>query len=226
MLAHLGTVVAIGFLLASAIMNYLFGHALGRTPLEASVYGGVGVLAVIANALCPFFAQSACKTKRFPTMYAILFFWLLCLIYSLTSALGFAAENRQSLTAPKAALHEIMQSKLKTLADLEDRKRTPQIETRIHALRDEINSLRAAGAAGDPDPQTALLAKIMRLDRHDTKLVLVILFALMVEAGAAIGLFAALSTAAPQRPVKVKTEKPNGKTKIWNPTYKMGATER
>ena len=226
MLSHIGAVVAVGFLAASAVMNFLFGHSLGRTPLEASVYGIVSVLAVCSNALCPFFAQSAFKAKRYPTMYAILVFWLLCLTYSLTSALGFAAENRQSLIAPKAAMYDILKSKLETLKDLEARKRTTLIETRVHALRDEINTMRSAGASFDPDPQTMFLAKMIGLDRQETRLVLLVLFSLMVEAGAAIGLFAALSTQAPKRPAQPKIEKPNGKTKLWNPTYKMGATDR
>jgi hypothetical protein len=38
-LATAGALVAGGFLTASAIMNYLFGASLGRTPLEAKVYG-------------------------------------------------------------------------------------------------------------------------------------------------------------------------------------------
>ena len=59
-----GALVAVGFLVASATMNYLFGSLLGRTPLESKVYGAVSVLAVLCNALCPFFLSWGRQGKR------------------------------------------------------------------------------------------------------------------------------------------------------------------
>lgn len=226
MLSHIGVVVALGFVLASAFMNYLFGHSLGRSAIEAHVFGVVGVLAVIANALSPFFTHSAYTARRWPTMYAIGAFWLLCLAYSFTSALGFAAENRQALMAPKVALHDVLHTKLQTLRDLEARKRTVQIETRIHALREEINVLRAQGATRDPDPQTTMLARLVGLDRQTARTLLLMLFALMIEAGAAIGLFAALSTSDAKRSTIPRAPKSSGKGKVWNPSFRASGTER
>lgn len=48
-IAAAGALVALGFLFASAVANYMFGASLGRTPQEAMLYGGVGVLAVAMN---------------------------------------------------------------------------------------------------------------------------------------------------------------------------------
>ena len=226
MLRHVGIVVAFGFVLASAFMNCLFGQGLGRTPIESQVYGLVGVLAVAANALCPFFGNAAYEARRWATFYAIIGLWLLCLAYSMASALGFAAESRDALSAPRAAQHEVLRTKLQTLQDLEARKRTLAIETRIHGLREEINTLRTRGALQDPDPQTAMLAKLIGLDRRNARTLLLILFALMVESGAAIGLFAALRTNTPKPPTMPRAPKPNGKGKVWNPSFRAQAAER
>jgi hypothetical protein len=57
LVAAAGAVVALGFLLASAVANCLFGASLGRSPWEAHLYGAVGVLAVIMNALAPFYVS-------------------------------------------------------------------------------------------------------------------------------------------------------------------------
>ena len=226
MLRHIGIIVALGFVLASAFMNYLFGHGFGRTPLEAQVYGFVGILAVAANALCPFFGHAAYEAKRLATFYAVTGLWILCLAYSMTSALGFAAESRDALSVPRAAQHDILRTKQQTLQELEARKRTLAIETRIHVLREEINTLRAQGALRDPDPQSAMLAKLVGLDRQSARTVLLLLFALMIEVGAAIGLFAALSTTT-SRPVPVaRAQKPNGQSKVWNPSLRSQGAER
>ncbi len=93
---RLGIFVAIGFLLASAFMNFKYGNSLGRTAIEGWIYGMVGVLAVGSNALCPFLL--AWHAKRSALRGGIVLLWVLCLTYSLTSAIGFAAENRQALT--------------------------------------------------------------------------------------------------------------------------------
>ena len=100
-----GTLVALGFLSASAVMNYLFGSLLGRTPLEAKVYGAVSVLAVLCNALCPFFLSWGREAKRHAVAIAAGLLWALCLTYSVTSALGFAAENRTTLTGTRQTVH-------------------------------------------------------------------------------------------------------------------------
>src|SRR5260370_8392706 len=99
-IAFAGAVVAIGFLSASAVANYLFGESLGRTPHEAMLYGAVGVLAVAMNAFAPFYISWSLTAKRRTTAAGILLLWALCLAYSTTSALGFAAQNREGVSLP------------------------------------------------------------------------------------------------------------------------------
>src|ERR1700716_3059515 len=94
-IAGAGAVVALGFLFASAVANYMFGASLGRSPREAMLYGAVGVLAVAMNALAPFYISWSLTAARKTTAAAIGNLWALCLTYSTTSALGFAAQNRE-----------------------------------------------------------------------------------------------------------------------------------
>jgi len=65
-LSGFGVLVALGFLSASALMNYLFGAALGRTQIEAYIYGAVSVLAVLFNALSLFFSLGDAQPVDLP----------------------------------------------------------------------------------------------------------------------------------------------------------------
>ena len=96
-IALAGALVSLGFLFASAVANYMFGASLGRTPWEAQLYGAVGVLAVAMNALAPFYISWSLTAKRRTTAAGIALIWALCLIYSTSSALGFAAQNREGI---------------------------------------------------------------------------------------------------------------------------------
>src|SRR5262245_62623879 len=94
MIAFAGATVSLGFLGASAVANYLFGASLGRTPWEAQLYGGAGVLAVAMNALAPFYISWSLTAKRRTTAVSIMVMWAICLAFSTSSALGFAVQNR------------------------------------------------------------------------------------------------------------------------------------
>jgi hypothetical protein len=214
-----GAVVAIGFLLGSAVMNYLFGSLLGRTPVEAKVYGAISVLAVLCNALSPFFLSWAREGKRHAAAVAAGIVWTLCLTYSMTSALGFAAENRTTLTGARQTIQSDYESASRRLAGLEATRATYQrppkeLEDRIDHLRQEMSELRKQGGMTEADPQGQLLSKLAfgAVEKDTVRFLLVALFAVMVEAGAALGLFAALAhvseankkPATTKRPAKAK----------------------
>jgi hypothetical protein len=195
-----GAAVTVGFLLASAVMNYLFGSLLGRTPVEAKVYGAVSVLAVLCNALSPFFLAWAREGKRHAVAIAAGILWTLCLTYSMTSALGFAAENRTTLTGARQTIQSDYESASRRLAGLEatraNYQRPPkELEDRIDHLRQEMSELRKQGGMTEADPQGQLLSKLTfgAVEKETVRFILVGLFAVMVEAGAALGLFAALA---------------------------------
>ncbi len=195
-----GVLGALGFLALSALTNYLFASTLGRNPFEAYVYGTVGVLAVLFNGLCPFFLAWGRAAGRPAAAIAAACLWLLCLSYSLTSALGFAAENRGSVAAARQGAVEAEQSAKQRLADLETTRakyqRPPrELDDRIDRMRRELAALRRQTSDTGGERQTEVLAKLTfgLVDSAGVHTGLVALFAVMVEAGAALGLFAALA---------------------------------
>src|SRR5262245_23131563 len=123
-IAFTGAVVSIGFLIASAVANYMFGESLGRTSHEAMLYGIVGVLAVTMNALAPFYISWSLAAKRRITAAGVLLLWALCLAYSTTSALGFAAQNRESVAVSRQITHDAYEDIRRELLDLESRRKS------------------------------------------------------------------------------------------------------
>jgi hypothetical protein len=195
-----GALVALGFLGASALANYLFGASLGRTPDEAMLYGAVGILAVAMNALSPFYISWSLLDKRRITAAGILLVWALCIAYSTTSALGFAAQNREGVTFARQIGQEAYTDIRQELQDLQarrkgaNRKDRTVLEGRIDDVRTRLNNVRAQSPQ-PADAQSEFISDLTsrRLEPSQVRKVLVALFAIMVEVCAALGLFAALS---------------------------------
>jgi hypothetical protein len=206
-MSHLGALVALAFLFASALINYEYGYILG-----GYVYALVGVAAVLSNATCPFFAHAAHQHKRWPTFYAALFFWALTLTYSALNAAGYAAHQRLLATNPKQADHRILENETKTLTELEaaTRKNLPAIQRQ----REKVNALLRKHPE-DPDPQSTLFRDLFGVPDASFRFLVAALFSLVVEVGAALGLFLALSQ--PKKNSRKKPERANGKVKLWQP---------
>jgi hypothetical protein len=195
-----GAVVALGFLAASAVANYLFGASLGRTPWEAELYGTVGVLAVAVNALAPFFMSWSLAASRKIAAASIALMWLLCITYSTTSALGFAAQNREGIAVSRRVTHEAYEDTRRELLNLETRSKEakPKERIRLEAKIDDARKRLVALRSDTPAPvdaQSQFLSALSRgyVEPRDVRVTLVALFAVMVEVCATLGLFAALS---------------------------------
>jgi hypothetical protein len=201
-IAFAGGTVSLGFLGASAVANYLFGASLGRTPWEAQLYGAVGVLAVAMNALAPFYISWSLAAKRRTTAGSVMFLWTLCLAYSTSSALGFAAQNREGVAVARQVTHHTYDDTRRELLDLEARHKTampkdkPRIERKIDDARRRLADARAQNPA-PADAQSEFLSDLSRgyLAPRHVRVGLVALFALMIEVCATLGLFASLSHA-------------------------------
>jgi hypothetical protein len=199
-IAGAGAVVALGFLFASAFANYMFGASLGRSPWEATLYGTVGVLAVAMNALAPFYISWSLAAARRTAAAGVGVLWLLCLTYSTTSALGFAAQNREGVAVSRQVTHDGYEDTRRELIDLELRRKDAKAKDRIRLdakvddARKRLNTLRNESPA-PADAQSQFLSALTSgfLDARHVREALVALFALMVEMCATLGLFAALS---------------------------------
>ena len=199
-IAGLGAIVSLGFLAASAVANYLFGASLGRTPHDEMLYGAVGVLAVAMNALAPFYISWSLEAKRRTTAGGIVVLWALCLAYSTTSALGFAAQNREDVATSRQLSQDAYADIRRELLDLETRHKSaiPKDRARLERRIDDARVRLAAVRNNNPAPadaQSQFLSSLAFgwLDARHVRMALVALFAIMVEMCATLGLFAALS---------------------------------
>lgn len=204
-MTHLGALVALGFLAVSAIINFQYGMSLG-----GALYATVGVLAVMASAACPFFAQAAHAERRWAAFYAAAAFWALCILYTSTNAVGYATEKRYRIETDQYVGEEIIANERAILRELELRPNPDSDE--IIAQRLRLNGLLERLAP--PDPQITSLSLVTGADRDSVLFAVSLLFAVLLETGAALGLFLALSARAP---------KLNEIAPIWRPAIKGDA---
>lgn len=102
-LSLFGVIAGIVLLLVSAAMNWRFGFSLGKTELDAQIYGAASAAADGLKALLPFFVLWAMRQKSFVQVIAGVLLWCVCSAYSLTSSLGFAAINRADTMGAREA---------------------------------------------------------------------------------------------------------------------------
>ena len=212
-----GALVALGFLTGSAMANFMFGMSLGRTWAEGLLLGSVGVCAVVTNALCPFFLSWSVRASRWATAASIMLLYILCLIYSVTSAAGFVAQSREGVSASRQVSRDAYDDTRRELLDLENRRKDAkpkdriQLDAKVDDARRRLKELRGHPPA-PADAQSAFLSALTfgLISSRDIRTVLSLLFALVVEVGATVGLFAALSHPPEQPP-------PAGAAGRWRP---------
>lgn len=97
-----GVIAALILLGVSAAMNWQFGYSLGKTSFDAHVFGAASVAADGLKALMPFFIFAAWRNRTWSQALGGSALWAVCIIYALTSAIGFAALNRSDTTGTRA----------------------------------------------------------------------------------------------------------------------------
>lgn len=101
-------VLAAGVLLAvSAAMNWRFGLTLGMTEFDGQIYGAASAAADCLKALIPFFLFASIRNKMWSQAAASAVVWVVVTGYSLTSAFGHAALNRDGTSGQRTAEAQI-----------------------------------------------------------------------------------------------------------------------
>ena len=237
---------ALTLIAASGLMNWVFMSSLGRSEFERQILGAVSVAVSAFIVLLPTLLLWARRERR--TLYVVLGVpvFLAFAAFSLSSAVGFAAKTRGSLSEDRAAAtatlaevrHEIDDAEarrnalggLRPLAVLQDSLRgleqdrrwqsskaceeatvdasrafcksyfelkaeaaraseAGQLDERLNELRNEARGLEEKGAGREDDNQAAVLARILGLQAAKVERGLTLFLAVLVEIGAALGLY-------------------------------------
>ncbi|MGB0085329.1 MAG: hypothetical protein WBP94_08170 [Rhodomicrobiaceae bacterium] len=245
---------ALTLIVASGLMNWVFMSSLGRSEFERQILGAVSVAVSAFIALLPTLLLWARRARR--TLYLVLGVpvFLAFAAFSLSSAVGFAAKTRGSLSEDRAVAtarlaevrHEVDDAEtrrnalgaLRPFAVLQDALRgleqdrhwqsskacedatvdasrafcktyfdlkaeaaraseAARLDERLNQLRSEADRLEAKGAGLEDDNQAAVLARILGLQAAKVERGLTLFLAVLVEIGAALGLYFATG---PMRP--------------------------
>ncbi len=246
---------ALTLIAASGLMNWVFMTSLGKSEFEQQILGAVSVAVSAFLALLPTLLLWAYRERR--PLYIILGVpvFLAFGAFSLSSAVGFAAKNRGSISEDRALaaakLAGLMQeieevgAKLKelppsrpiavlqeSLRGLEQDRRwqfskscadattdasrsfckgyfelkaeaaraseAERLDKRVAGLKSESRHLEEQGAGREADNQAAVLAGFLGLQAAKVERALMLFLAVLVEIGAALGLFLATGHVRPE----------------------------
>jgi hypothetical protein len=212
LVAHcLTALVALALLAIDALMSFRFGLTLGRTELDAEIYGSALALADILLALIPFIVAHARKNERRVRVVAGLALWVVCSVFAFTSAVGFGISNRSFVNDATILQAGVNRSALATLQSDDQelaRVRSLLSATNLHghdrqelqlqeaSLHKETSDLRSrldvAPSVLTPTTQSDAIAQMLGVDPSRVTNGLVILLATLLELGSGVGLFVAL----------------------------------
>jgi hypothetical protein len=113
------SVATAGMFLISMRANYLYGRSIGQSPetQEAFAWANVGADIWKGFGLIVVFVLWRVRLRR--TAITTGLTWLVCLCFSVSSAIGIYVQERTSLTGGRAAKHASYEDARKELADIE-----------------------------------------------------------------------------------------------------------
>jgi len=97
-----GCIAALIMLGVSAAMNWQYGYNLGKTEFDSHILGAASIAADCLKALLPFFIFAAWRQRNWSQAIGGTALWTVCILYALTSAIGFASLNRSDTTGARA----------------------------------------------------------------------------------------------------------------------------
>jgi hypothetical protein len=150
--AVLGCIASLILLAVSAAMNWQYGYSLGETEFNAYVLGAASIAADCMKALLPFFIFAAFRHRNWSQALGGSALWAVCILYALTSAVGFASQNRSDTTgtrAMQAAKYEDLRAELGRVLDeqkwLDKHRSIGMVEAEIEAAKQNPRWLPSEG---------------------------------------------------------------------------------
>lgn len=137
-----GVAAALILLCVSAAMNWQFGYNLGKTPFDAHILGAASIAADCMKALMPFFIFAAYRNRNWSQALGGSALWAVCIVYAMTSALGFAALNRSDTAGTRAVQVEKYQDLRTELTRITQQQGELEKHRPVGAIQGDIEGLK------------------------------------------------------------------------------------
>ena len=132
----------VGMFLISMRANYLYGRGIGQTPETKEAIAWANVGADLWKGFGLIVVAALWRGVRRRAALATSLTWLVCLFFSVTSAIGIYVQERTTLTGSREAKHASYEDAKKELADTEAKleglgkhRSSAQVEAAIAAVR-------------------------------------------------------------------------------------------
>jgi hypothetical protein len=113
------SVATAGMFLISMRANYLYGRSIGQSPETQEALAWANVGADIWKGFALIVIATLLRNRSYRAAAATTLTWLVCLSFSVTSAIGIYVQERTSLTGSREAKHASYEDALKELASVE-----------------------------------------------------------------------------------------------------------
>jgi hypothetical protein len=135
-----GCIASLILLCVSAAMNWQYGYSLGETEFNAHVLGAASIAADCMKALLPFFIFAAWRNRSWSQALGGSALWAVCILYGLTSAIGFASTNRSDTTGSRAMQAERYSDLQGQLARVNDQQKWLDKHRSVEMVKFEIEA--------------------------------------------------------------------------------------
>ncbi len=131
----------LAFIVASGSMNWVFMTSLGKSGFEKHIFGGVSVAVSAFIALLPTHILKAFEQRRFVYVALAVPVFLAFVIFSLSSAVGFAAKNRGSVMEDRSLITARLTDAKHEIADAENKRKALGTPRPVAVLQEAIRGL-------------------------------------------------------------------------------------
>ena len=122
-------------------LNFLFGAALGQTAEKSLVFGLVSVGADAWKGLGPIFIFALWRSRKRSPAAAATVVWIPCFLFSITSALGLAIQDRASAIGGRETVQANYEDVRTEIEDVETRRRALPSHRSAGEIDAAINAL-------------------------------------------------------------------------------------
>lgn len=209
--------------ICTTAMNWRFSYQLGTTVWDSYTLATFSVALDVSKWLMLPFAALAWKDHKLRALAAFSI-WLVATTYSFTAAMGFAAVNRDTIVSERQSQAELR----KTLDLMKQSQRWQSSAACADATAALSKDFCARFAAvqtqikeglSEPDPQSALFARITDLPIDKVRVILSVFLAIACEIISALGFFAIMAPTSKSQSKSVTNGRVNWKPPAWPVTW-------